>query len=176
MESAIRAAGPEDANAIADAHVASWRAAYVGKVPQHYLDQLSPGRRAQRWSELLSSRPPMVVFVAETTDAVLGFASVGPSRDTDDDVSGPVGEVMAIYTRPEAWGHGVGRRLMERAVRHLTATGFAEATLPWVLDSNDRAIRFYEAGGWVADGAVKQRELGGLPVTEVRFRRSLQPA
>jgi hypothetical protein len=42
-----------------------------------------------------------------------------------------------------------------------------------VLDSNARARRFYEAGGWHADGAAKQDDSFGVPMTEERYRRSL---
>ena len=37
----IRTATPEDARAIAEVHVASWRAAYRGVLPDTYLDRLS---------------------------------------------------------------------------------------------------------------------------------------
>jgi hypothetical protein len=54
----------------------------------------------------------------------------------------------------------------------LAAAKFEQATL-WVLDSNIRARRFYEAGGWVADGARKVDESHGFPIAEVRYQRAL---
>jgi ribosomal protein S18 acetylase RimI-like enzyme len=66
----------------------------------------------------------------------------------------------------------MGRRLMEEARGRLAVAGFTQVTL-WVLDSNDRARRFYEAGGWSADGAAKQDDSRGFPLSEVRYRRSL---
>jgi hypothetical protein len=50
--------------------------------------------------------------------------------------------------------------------------GFDQVIL-WVLDSNARARRFYEAGGWRADEAAKQDDSFGVPMTKVRYRRPL---
>ena len=90
-------------------------------------------------------------------------------EDTDPD---KVGEIMAIYLRPEAWGQGIGRKLMAAALGCLTAAGFTEAIL-WVLESNKRARAFYEACGWTADGVMKQEEMPGFRLSEVRYRRPL---
>ena len=43
----------------------------------------------------------------------------------------------------------------------------------WVLASNTRTKAFYEADGWVADGAEKVEELGGIQINEVRYVRDL---
>ena len=40
-----------------------------------------------------------------------------------------------------------------------------------MLDGNDRAARFYGAAGWLADGTTKRDEIGGHPVTELRYHR-----
>jgi hypothetical protein len=61
---------------------------------------------------------------------------------------------------------------MNAALGRLAEAGFTEATL-WALDSNVRARRFYEAGGWSADGALKNDESRGFPMTEVRYHKSL---
>ncbi|WP_430787700.1 hypothetical protein [Actinoplanes sp. G11-F43] len=46
------------------------------------------------------------------------------------------------------------------------------AAILWVLESNARARRFYEAAGWVPDGAVKVDSSRGFPMREVRCRRT----
>jgi hypothetical protein len=50
--------------------------------------------------------------------------------------------------------------------------GYTAATL-WVLDGNRRARRFSEAAGWSVDGATKDAVIADVPVTEVRYCRSL---
>lgn len=94
--------------------------------------------------------------------------AVQASRDED---GAGVGEVTAIYLLDSHWGQGAGRELMAAAVEHLGAAGFTEATL-WVLESNARARRFYEAAGWRPDGTVKVDESRGFPLREVRYRRT----
>jgi ribosomal protein S18 acetylase RimI-like enzyme len=61
---------------------------------------------------------------------------------------------------------------MAEAVRRLSDAGFREATL-WVLETNDRARRFYEAVGWSLDGQRRVDESYGFALAEVRYRRSL---
>lgn len=112
-----------------------------------------------------------MVLVAERQAGVIGFASVGPSRDPGADES--VGEVYAIYVVPEEWSRGVGRRLLSEAADAMREAGFREATL-WVLDDNPRARRAYESAGWALDGAVKEDVvLDDVAITEVRYRTTL---
>ena len=110
------------------------------------------------------------VLVADAGGGLLGFASYSPSRDSDAD-PGRVGEISAIYLLPSAWGKGIGKRLMDATLALMARAGFTQVTL-WVLDSNVRARRFYEAGGWSADGGQKLDESRGFPITQLRYRRT----
>jgi GNAT superfamily N-acetyltransferase len=169
----IRPAGPDDAEAIAAVHVASWQATYRGVVPDEVLDgpDLLAGRR-RMWQRWLGPDAPAghAAWVAEAGGEVVAFADVLPSRD--DDADEVTGEVLMIYARPDAWGSGAGRELMAAAVAGLREAGFRSATL-WVLDSNARARRFYERAGFAPDGATKTEQLAGATMTEVRYRRDL---
>lgn len=167
----IRVASPEDAPAIALVHVAAWRVAYRGLLPQEHLDQLDEGRRAEVWAHLISSADERSrTHVAELEGVgIIGFANAAPSRDADTSL---VGEIPAIYVHPDRWGSGAGRALMESARVWLVGAGFRTATL-WVLADNVRAREFYEADGWRPDGTVKHDESRGFPVVEVRYDRSL---
>lgn len=168
----IRRADLNDAAAIATVHVRSWQAAYRGLLPQDLLDALDPDRRLPGWRRVLTAAewPHRGVLVAAEDD-VLGFASVGPSRDADSDPS-TVGEVQAIYLDPDAWGRGIGRELMAESVRALGEAGYRQATL-WALDTNMRARRFYGAAGWTMDGATKRDTRHGVMLSEARYRRPL---
>jgi GNAT superfamily N-acetyltransferase len=172
-ERAIRLARPDDAAKIGATHVRSWQNAYQGLLPQEYLDRLDPADRAERWRRILLaldwSRGGVLVMATGTE--ILGFAGFGPSRDEDADPD-LVGEVESIYLLPEAWGNGLGQQLMDSALSYLTRAGYVQTTL-WVLDSNARARRFYAKGGWTEDGAVKQDNSRGFPVSEFRYRRRL---
>jgi len=158
---------------IAIAHVRSWQAAYRGLMPQDYLDNLDAEQRRPLWERILGEAqwPRAGTFVAEDSRNVVGFAHFCPARDADAEPAS-AGELAAIYLVPEAWGTGLGRELMISGLSALSEAGFGEAML-WVLDTNSRARRFYEAGGWRADGAVKQDGRMGFVLNEVRYRRPL---
>jgi ribosomal protein S18 acetylase RimI-like enzyme len=169
----IRPASPDDAGQIAVVHVRSWQATYRGLVPQDYLDGLDPADRVARWRGVVQDLdwPRDGVYVAERDGTVCGFVSLGATRDPDGD-PGQTGEISAIYLLPEFWGHGLGGAMMASALGSLAAAGYQQATL-WVLDSNERARRFYARGGWADDGAVKRDDSWGFPLHEVRYRRPL---
>lgn len=173
----VRQASVGDAERIAEIHVRSWQHAYQGLIAQDYLDSLNPQQRLERRVELLQLADGVRVacLVVTGDDGVIeGFSNLGPTRDDDEDRD-RVGEVMAIYLAPGAWGRGLGRELMTGSLQFLGRAGFEQATL-WVLDTNERARRFYAAAGFVTDGAAKIDTIGGLPVREVRYRRPLEPA
>lgn len=165
----MRRARPADAAAIAAVHTRSWQAAYAHVFAAPALAGIDVERR-RAWWERSIDEGGHAVLVAETGDGVVAFASAGASREDGSD-----GEVYAIYALPEAWGTGAGHGLMAAAVDALREAGFREATL-WVLDDNPRARGFYEREGWAPDGATRTADVLGSTITEVRYRRSLEPA
>src|SRR5436305_14600333 len=99
----VRLATGEDAAAVEAIRIGGWQIAYRHIFPADELDALPVD--ASRWRERLASPPPgWTTFVCESEDGVVGFASVGPSRDF-----AGVGELYAIYVDPEAWSAGAGR-------------------------------------------------------------------
>lgn len=170
---AVRRAQWEDAARISEIHVRSWQNAYRGLIPQDYLDGLDPAVGVARWAEALGETDPArgsVLVVVDEAGRVAGFASAGQSRDKDADAD--VGEVRAIYLSPEDWGQGHGRTLMVATLECLAAIAYTDVTL-WVLDSNARARRFYEAAGFRPDGAVKVDDSHGFALRELRYWRQL---
>ncbi len=169
----VRRARTDDASAISEIHARSWQSGYEGLIPQDYLDGLDPAPGAVRWTQSLQqadwSRGGTLV-VADYDGRLLGFATGQASRDEDADTS--VAEVWAIYLAPHVYGEGYGRELMTATLDFLAYLGYAQVTL-WVLDTNARARRFYEAAGFRADGALKVDDGRGFPLREVRYRRSL---
>jgi GNAT superfamily N-acetyltransferase len=174
-EVVIREASPSDAADIARVHIEGWRWGYRGLLPDALLEDLSVERREARWHDILA-RPAgeETTFVAEMEGRVVGFAGCGPSQDED---GGPsTGELYNLYLEEGLVGRGVGRALMKRVMPWLTARGFDRATL-WVLVTNERARRFYEAGGWRPDGAEKEESHGleGIALHEMRYTITVPP-
>jgi ribosomal protein S18 acetylase RimI-like enzyme len=166
----LRRASAADAEAIADVHIASWGWAYRGLIDDAYLDVFVANRaaRIERWQSILASAPPDDrLWVAERDGVIVGFC--GTRRSGDDDATEGTADVSALYLHPAAAGLGIGRALFAHAVADLRARGFGPLTL-WVLGTNIRGRRFYEAAGWRPDGAVKVEERPGASLDEVRYR------
>jgi GNAT superfamily N-acetyltransferase len=162
----IRRATAADARAIETIRVSGWRTAYRHVFPAAELDALPVD--AERWRTRLHAPPSgWSTFVADADGDVVGFASVGPSRDEEG-----LGELFAIYVAPEAWSTGAGRALMERAEEQLRSE--YDVALLWVLEDNPRARAFYERAGWTPDGSRKAEERLGVRAPEVRYRKELR--
>jgi GNAT superfamily N-acetyltransferase len=151
-------------------HVVSWQGAYRGLLPDALLDALDVARRRAGWTRVLAAADERRFTLVAEEGGVVGLADVVPSRDPGADER--TAEVTSIYALPEAWGTGAGRELMAAATAAARDAGYRAVTL-WVLDTNERARRFYDRAGFRPDGAEKTDVLGGAAVTEVRYRREL---
>jgi GNAT superfamily N-acetyltransferase len=69
----------------------------------------------------------------------------------------------ALYVLPSAWGTGRADELHDAAVAELRRRGIERARL-WVLEENERARRFYERHGWLADGTTRVVEFPPNPL------------
>ena len=150
--------------------MASWRSAYDGLVANELLDSMSVERGTGVWDSEIGRAAQdgseFRVWVAERDGAVIGFASTGPSGD--DDAPPGTAEIFTIYVDPGAVGTGAGRALFVQATDDFRRRGFRGASL-WVLGSNEPTRRFYEAGGWRADGAVKTATFRDWPLEVARY-------
>jgi L-amino acid N-acyltransferase YncA len=115
----LRIAGPSDARAIAEIHVASWREGYRGQLPHSYLKSLSADGREKRWTQSL--RDGASVLLAEQAGKPLGFVSYGASRNDDALKTG--GEIYALYVHPHAWRTGRGQQLHAGALARPRSLG-----------------------------------------------------
>jgi GNAT superfamily N-acetyltransferase len=161
----VRRATADDARGIAQVKVESWRAIYVGVMPQAVLDGMDVDEHERIWKSL-AAHEQLAVFVAERHGRIVGFVNVGPCRD-----DAGIGELYAIYVRPDAWGTGAGLALMETAAQWL-GERWPQAVL-WVAEENTQARRFYERYGWSLDGGRKLDAVEpGAQVAEIRYRLS----
>ena len=168
MSATIRNAKKEDAYEIAKVHVEGWKAAYKNQIPDEYLEKLSVEKKLQNWQNtLLNPKPDVSNFVAEEDGHVVGFCSVGPSRDKN--APRDASELYAIYVEPSKVGTGVGSSLHDAGLDFLRENGYKEAVL-WVLKTNKTTISFYERKGWKFDDAEKEEITGGVTLQEIRYR------
>lgn len=171
---AVRAAVPADAAAVAQLHVDSFRAAYTALVPARSLARLDTTTRTRAWAHRFGGDGE--ILVSTSPSGLTGFVWIGPTTDVDDDPAS-VGQVRSIHVRPELTGQRIGQALLAAGRRRLREWGHALATL-WVVTGNAAAQRAYARDGWVPDGTSRREPLGlpGEPLPEVsveRFRRRL---
>lgn len=164
----IRSALPEDALALAEVHVSSWRTTYRGLLPDSVLEAQSVEHRESSWrritAETVSGASSACVFVAEDQlGDVIGFANAGPEREPGASVDG---ELYAIYLLERFQGAGVGRQLFGRVVDYLVEQGHGSMRV-WVLEGNP-AERFYQRLGGLRSGE-KVLNAAGQSFTEIAY-------
>jgi GNAT superfamily N-acetyltransferase len=137
----IERGAPDDAEAIAAAHVDAWRETYAGLLPPSIYAAKTVEMMTPRWRDSLERGE--AVFVVRDGTAIEGVALAGARRDETLPFEA---DVRAIYLRRRAQGFGLGRRLMAAMASDLLARDFRGCGL-WALESNMRARRFYEMLG-----------------------------
>ena len=161
----VRAATPEDAEAIERIRTDTWRSAYRGMLPDAVLDRL--GYDAARRRQSMAAMPPdRFALLATHAGEAVGFCYGGPSRV--EDAIHP-GEIYAVYVLPSHQGHGHGSALLRRGARECLERGW-RGMLVWVLRENRPARDFYERlGGRHLRERDEEREIEGAVVTEAGY-------
>ena len=154
----------EDPMAISRVFEESWRFAYRGLIPQEFLDSIPEGH----WADG-AGRADHKTLLLTDGEEIAGVVYYGASRF---EAFPGMGEIMAIYLRPAYIGQGWGYALLCAALEKLREQGFTETFL-WVLEGNERAIRFYEREGFAATEHVLGDNIGGRNVNERQYRRKL---
>ncbi len=151
---AVRKARPADAIAIGAVHVAVWRSAYPGILPDRYLARLSVSRQAAHYDAAIRSGQGVLVATASGEDTpqgvgtrIIGFVTAGSSRARE--ISGRSvadGEIETLYVLDDWRDRGVGRMLMHAAAEHLIENACRSAFL-WVLRDNPSRWFYQRLGG-----------------------------
>lgn len=137
----IRKLKESDLRAVATIHVECWQEAYKGLLPQKYLDSLDVPSRQKRWENGIKANADVIRLVAVEKSQILGFI-VGLENRSTDLVPEANSEIWALYVDHRAWGKGAGKALMAEFLKLVAAP-----VLVWVLETNDRGRKFYEAMG-----------------------------
>jgi ribosomal protein S18 acetylase RimI-like enzyme len=151
----LRAATPEDTDAIAEIWHRGWRDGHLGNVPDALLEH-------RRYEDFHARVPPRI---ADSTIAVVDGRIVGFVTVRED-------EVEQVYVAADARGTGTADELLRHAEERIAAR-FDVAWLS-VVEGNARARRFYERNGWRDAGAHDYRaEIRGgtLPVPCRRYEK-----
>jgi GNAT superfamily N-acetyltransferase len=154
MTFVIRAATAEDRAGIV-AVVPRLRA--FGPPPLRPSQALDDAERQALETALAAPTADSTLLVAESPgEGILGVVYV--RTNTDYFTSERHGHLFIIMVSEDAEGRGVGRALMAAGEEWSRAQGHRFITL-MVFAGNARAIRFYEAGGYVPDMIRYVKEL-----------------
>lgn len=170
----IRRARPSDAISIGSVHVAAWRSAYPGILPDDFLARLSVPRQAAHYDAAIrSSSAGVFVASASGTDVptgsgsrVIGFATAGRARGGEFVRRLAEGEVETLYVLDDWRDRGVGRKLMRAAGAHLAEIG-CKSCFVWVLRDNPSRWFYQRLRGKPTAEAVIQ--FAGVRVPQTAF-------
>lgn len=171
---AIRRARLIDAAAIGAVHVAAWRSAYPGILPDGFLARMSVPRQAAHYDGAIRSSVGVHVATASGLDLgptggpsrIIGFVTGGPAQEVRWQAPLGDGEIETLYVLDDWRERGLGRRLMRAAAAHLAGAGCASAFV-WVLRSNPSRWFYERLGGRPA--AESTIQVGGVPVVQVAY-------
>lgn len=142
-------------------HYKSWRETYSGLIDPEYL-RTHTLEKCERIAESDSGS----VLVAKVQMRVVGFVCFGAYRD---DTLPDTGEIYAIYLLKEFHDFGIGKAMMEAALRELREYNSVAAR---VLEGNERAIEFFERRGFESDGTRAVVNLGAPMLARRMIRRT----
>ena len=169
----IRAAAFADADAIASLHVASWRDAFRGMIPDTVLDGPMLDERQPMWRQVLAIMPAgrlSLVAVDEAANAdapIVGFTSGGRRRGRERAGLPYESEIYTLYIAQARRGQHLGCRLMASMAMRLQLFGHENLML-WTLRDNAPGRAFYEAlGGRMI--AERDEWFGGVLLKEVGY-------
>ena len=160
----FREATAEDAGLISHIHATSWRKAYRGLIARDYLDRLPDSYWVPSVRAWLSSGQLYGRLILDG-DKPVGACLFGRGRDESHE---GWGEIVSLYLLPEATRQGLGGQLLEEALRLLREDGYDRVYL-WALQGNDAADAFYRKHGFLPTDDRVDFQIGGEPVTDVRY-------
>ncbi|UOQ43541.1 GNAT family N-acetyltransferase [Halobacillus salinarum] len=140
----IREARFEDAETIANIHVASWKSTYKDLIDERDLSNITVENRIALWETVL--RTPVngqIAYVIENDNGeVVGFVSGGRERTKN---YGYDGEIYSIYLLDQYQRKGYGSKLLQAVAASMAKEGY-QSLLVWVLTHNPSSAFYTNLG------------------------------
>jgi GNAT superfamily N-acetyltransferase len=144
----VRRGEPDDADAIAHAHILAWEQTYGTLIPPDMLAEYSRlDERRDLWTHRFANAQT-AIFVLEDAGTIVGFASAGPMPEKpggSDPIPGFDAYLDALYLLRIAQGRGYGRQLLAAVVGELIARG--TTSLAFHVLATNPAMTFYQHYG-----------------------------
>jgi GNAT superfamily N-acetyltransferase len=155
----FRAAGPDDARAIAGLHADSWRRHYRGAYSDAFLDGDVTGYLLQVWTGRMGAPEPHArTILAERDGQVVGLAHT--LVDADPMWGALLDNLHVVHGLKR---HGIGTRLLALTRQAVQDWSPSSGLYLWVLEQNSAARAFYAAQGGVCVERADVPAPGGDP-------------
>ena len=105
--------------------------------------------------ESAPSSPPKNLWVAEQDGMVAGSVFIIPAQGEPEGTA----QLRVLYVEPACRGQGIGRRLVDEAIRFSRASGYRRIVL-WTQDILLPARRIYQAAGFTLMREERHRSFG----------------
>lgn len=159
----------DDAERIAELHIASWRATYTAELSAEFLASQNVAEWAAEWRACIAEGEH--VILAEEGTTLVGFVSCGPARGKFAEAG--EWEIYNLHVAPDRHGKGIGGKLLDAAAA-LGLDQNATRLVLWVVETNHPARVFYEGKGMRWDGGTQDHAMENDDVFhEVRYQRAL---
>lgn len=109
----------------------------------------------QIYAEYQASPGPKSLWIAEQSGEVAGSLFILPAPGE----AAGTAQLRMLYTEPAFRGRGIGRRLVEEAVRFSRAAGYRRIIL-WTQDSLGSARRIYQSAGFTLEREEPHHSFG----------------
>ena len=182
----VRIASLEDVNEISCVLAASWKSAYRGIVHDEYLDSLNHNHWVKFLIDGIKNKnivtkpekrkscscgndqnqvQSIFAMVLEQEEKIIGSAILSEDESKMN--------LISFYLLPEKIGYGFGHLFWTAIETELKCGGFTKCILD-VLQDNHRAIRFYEAHGFLKTNKIINVALGEYEYTCNVYEKSLE--
>jgi diamine N-acetyltransferase len=147
----IRPARLSDVPALAELAARTWSGAFgEGVSPDDETAELEETRSETYFANALRSE---TILVAEENGALRGYVQFGEVRIPEVQARRGDQGLQRLYVETALQGQGLGRKLMEAALRHPRLSEARRIFLQ-VWDKNERAVRLYESLGFEKVGTT----------------------
>lgn len=158
----LRPAEINDALAISRLLARTWRVAYRGIFPQHFLDNLQDDGWAEGFKKAVCD-PNATTMVAEIDGEIVGMIDFGKGRDPE----WAANEIYALNVLPEFQGKKIGSALMHFALEKLAN----QPVYLKVAVKNTSAQAFYRKHGFHNSQHQQTRQIADFAFDEWVFQR-----
>ena len=150
----------DDVPGAARIRVDGWRRAYDGIVDNEYLNSLDVEEQAQIFLKCVGSDN---FIVAIMDGEVVGFCRFLFDNSFSPNINYVDCELMAIYTRPDLKGRGIGAKMFKDVVKRFKDKN-KTTMIVWCLADNADSIEFYKHMG----GEIKEEKMTRIGDREYR--------